>query len=163
ADVAAHRNALTGGPQVSLGGDSVLVVAEIVADVRQHLDQHDADIGDVRLLPVRHSQREAIENQLAKAAVVFSEIVDLRVRARWRRALGRLLAIEVGRAPGAEIEDHGTVERIEAVHRLIGGTAVLVELYEAERVIGEVAGAVDTDFETVVECRVFLPEDSYAG
>ena len=42
--VAAHRDALAGGAQVRLGGDGVLVVAEVVADVGQQLDQGDAEV-----------------------------------------------------------------------------------------------------------------------
>ena len=43
--------------------------------------------------------------------------------------------------------------RIEAVHRLVGLDGPVVELHQAQRVVREVAGPVDVDFQAVVERR----------
>ncbi len=77
ARVAAYRDALAGRLEVGLGGDGVLVVAEVIADVGEDLDEGDAEVGGVALLPVRHDERQAVQDQGAEAGVVLGEVVDL--------------------------------------------------------------------------------------
>ena len=43
------------GAEVRLGGDRVLPVAQLVADVGEQLDQRDAEVGRVALPPVGHA------------------------------------------------------------------------------------------------------------
>ena len=77
-------------------------------------------------------------------------------RGRWRTHL-RGLAVEIGRAASLEREAHRREARIEAVHRRVGLTALIVELHEAQPVLGRVARLGDLDLEIVIQCRVGLP------
>ena len=77
--VTPHRLPQARGVEVRLGRDRVLVVAQLVADVREQLDQRDPEIGDVPLPPVGDEQREAIEQEAAEGRVVLGEIVDGRL------------------------------------------------------------------------------------
>ena len=63
--VTPHRLPQARGVEVRLGRDRVLVVAQLVADVREQLDQRDPEVGDVPLAPVGDEQREAIEQEAA--------------------------------------------------------------------------------------------------
>jgi len=58
--------------QVRLGGHGVLVVAEVVADVGQQLDEGDADVRDVALNhATRHGDGQPVEEELTEAVVVL--------------------------------------------------------------------------------------------
>ena len=95
--VPAHRYATAGGAEVGFGGDGILMLAKIVPHVRECLDQRDAEIGGMALLPLRHRHRHPIEHQLTEARVVLGEVVDLRNRALRLATCWRRLAIEIGR------------------------------------------------------------------
>ena len=157
AGVAAHGDAEAGGAQVGLGGDGILVVAEPVADVGEQLEEHDADVRHVPLLPLRHRQGETVQEELPEAGVVLGEIVDVGGRLRPGRADGRRLAVEIGGAAGLEREGDRGELRIEAVHRRVGLTPLLVERDQAQHVLRGVARARDLDLEGVVQRRVLLP------
>ena len=62
--VAADRDPLARRVEIGLGRDRVLVVAELIADIGQKLDQHDPDIGNVAFAPVGHGERQAVEDEL---------------------------------------------------------------------------------------------------
>ena len=76
--VPAHRDAAPRGAEIGLGGDGVLGVGKPVADVGQHLDQGDAQVGSVALAPLRQRLGHPVEHQPAEAAVVLGEVADLR-------------------------------------------------------------------------------------
>ena len=102
--MAPQRYAPARGTEIGLGRDRILLVAQLVADVRQQFGERDAVVGLAALLPLRHELRHAIEQQAAEAGVVLGEIVDLgRVLLR-RRAVALRLAVEVGRALDLEGE-----------------------------------------------------------
>ena len=65
-----HRDPLPGCAEVGFGGDGVLLIAEMVADIGKQLDQHHADIGDVPFPPVGHCDRQAVEEQPPQPTVV---------------------------------------------------------------------------------------------
>src|SRR5262249_23041583 len=75
--VTAHRNTLPSGIQVSLGRDSILVVAEVVGDVCQHLNKGDANIWNMSLLPLRDGQGQPVQDELAETGIVFRQVIDL--------------------------------------------------------------------------------------
>ena len=77
--VAAHRDALARRVQVGFGRNRVLIIAEIIANISQHLDERDAEVWHVALGPVGDEQCQAIENELAKTCVVFREVINLRL------------------------------------------------------------------------------------
>ena len=77
--VAADRDAAARGAEVGLGGDRVLLVAQVVADVGQQLDQRDARGRPGCARASRGiEQRQPVEHQPAEARVVLGEVVDLR-------------------------------------------------------------------------------------
>ena len=117
--VASDRDAPTAGPEVRLGRDRVLEVAELVTDVRQQLDEGDLLVRRVALPPAGHDEGEAVEQEPAEARVVLGEVVDLRARhdLRWALVLGA--AVEVGGAVDLEREvDLGQL-RVEPVGRMV--------------------------------------------
>ena len=57
--MASNRNPLTCGAEISFCGDRILVIAQVVADVGQRLDQGDTEIGNMRFLPVRSQKSES--------------------------------------------------------------------------------------------------------
>ncbi len=59
----------------------ILVIAQIVTDVGQYLDESDANVRHMRLLPVRDGQSKPVKNKLAETLVIFGELVDLRPNA----------------------------------------------------------------------------------
>ena len=64
--VTPHADALAGGVEVRLVGHRVLVVADLIAGVGQHLKDGDAHVGFVAFLPVRFACRDEVEQGLAK-------------------------------------------------------------------------------------------------
>ena len=107
-----------------LGGDPVLLVAEIVGGRRQQLEQHHAQIRLVALDPVRVGAHRIVRERLAEAAEVLGEIIDLRVAARQRAGFRGRGAVEAGRALGLEREGHARVVRVQRARRdrqLVGG------------------------------------------
>src|SRR6185436_7520188 len=74
-----HRDPLPGCIEIGFGGYRVLIVRQIVANIRQQLDQRDAEVRNVPFLPTWHRLGEPIEHQLAEAGVVSREVIDLRI------------------------------------------------------------------------------------
>ena len=158
--VAAHRDALPSGAQIGLGGDGVLVVAEMVAGVGEHLDDGDAQVRHVALPPLGHHQGQAVQHQLPEAGVVLGEIVDLRLVPRLRRAHPFRLAVQVARAVHLEGEGDAVVVRIE---RGMGPEdAVLVLLDDSQQVSGEVSFAVGHHVHGVVQAGHLGPRERHA-
>ena len=134
----AHRGPPPRGAEVGLGGDRVLVVAEVVADVGEQLDERDAEVGGAALAPVRHRHGEAVEDQPAEAGVVLGEVVEVRRR---QLRLGRHVvvgrAVEVRRAVDLERERHLRRARDRSPP---AGRGDRGERHEPQRVGREVAG-----------------------
>lgn len=91
------------------------------------------------LPPVRHQQREAVQQQLPEAGVVLGQVADVRFGEDGRRAVGRWRAVEVGRAVDAEMEGRGLVARID-----------LLDPHQAQRIGGEIPAAIQRDQKMVV-------------
>ncbi len=87
ARVAARRDAPARRAQVGLGGDRVLVVAQVVRGVGQDVQQDHAQVGRVPLAPGGHQDREPVEHQPPEAVEVLGEVVDAR---------GRVAAVVIG-------------------------------------------------------------------
>ena len=152
--MASNRNALTCGAEISFCGDRILVIAQVVADVGQRLDQGDTEIGNMRFLPVRNQKSESVENQLPEAIVVFSQIIDVGLDANFRRTDCRRFAIQVAGATRFELEGEGIEKRIKTGHRLIRGMALGIGGNDTQHVIGKIARAFDRDVGCVVKAGV---------
>ena len=92
--MATHGDTLACRAQVGFGGHGVLVVAEIVGGVGEHLNHGDAQIGRAALLPGGHHHGQTVEHQTTEAGVVFGQVVDQRLWRQLRRAHDVDLAIE---------------------------------------------------------------------
>ena len=101
-DMPAHGGAPARRIKVGLGRNCILIVTEMVSDIRQQFDQRDAQIRNVALLPIGHDQGKSVENKLAKAGVVFGQITDLRFRELLRRTCVLRSAIEIAWTTGFE-------------------------------------------------------------
>ena len=154
AGVAPDRDPLPGGLQVGLGGDRVLEVAELVADVGQQFDEGDAEVGLAPLDPAGHQRGDQVEQCLPEAGVVLGQVVNRRpVGQRGCRARPRL-AVETGGAAGLEAE----------VHCGVGGVEPAAG--DPQRVGGEIAGPVDLDDQVPVLGRDVehpQPADAHAA
>ena len=137
--MAAHGDPLARGVEVGLGRDGILVVAEVVADVGEQLDERDADVRDVALGPARQQQRQAVEDELAQAREVARQVVELRLLEPRLDARADRQAVEVARA--VDVEDE-----LGAVERGIGSR----DIDEPQRVRREVPHAVEPDDQEVV-------------
>ena len=91
-DTAARR------PQIRLGRDCVLLVAQMISGISEEFYERDTEIGGIALTPLRHQHRHAIEHQPAEAGVIFRQIIDLRLRREFGRADSFWFAIEIARA-----------------------------------------------------------------
>ncbi len=118
AGVAAQRDALAGGAEVGLGGNRVLVVAQLVTQVGHRLHQGYLHVGRVALLPVRHDRGQPVEHQAAEAAVVLGQVVDQRGGQVLGRALVDRRAVEIAVAVDLEGEAQAGKLRVEAVRRV---------------------------------------------
>ena len=149
-----QRDPSARGVQVGFRGHRVLLVAELVGDVGEKLDEGDLQIGHVPFDPVGHGQRHPVQQQPGEAVVVLGRVVDNRERRRNRRAGSAVGAVVIGGAGGAESEGCARVTRVEARVGPIARPAVRVSLDHAERVGRAVSGPVDGDDHRVVELRV---------
>ena len=119
--MAAHRRPAPRGAEVRLGGDGVLVVAEVVAGVGEQLDEATSEVRRVALAPVRHDDGEAVEHQAPEARVVLGEVVDLRAAAS--SGSSQLVvggAVELARAVDLEREGDLGEDRVEARPAAVG-------------------------------------------
>src|SRR4051812_1055672 len=96
--MAADRYAPSRSGQIRLGGDRVLVIAELIASMCEELGEQNPEIGDLATLPAGDEMLEAIENQSPVGAVIARQVVDVRGGGRVRRRLAPSEAVEVGRA-----------------------------------------------------------------
>ena len=154
-----HRDTLARGSKIGLGRHRILVVAQVIAGVSQQLDERDAQVGRVGLGPLRHDQRQAVEDQFAKALVILRQVIDIRLRALRRRAGARRLAIQIGGAARLETEADLVVPRIELIHRFARGLSVR-GFYQADGVVRKVSRFVNAHFKIIVERRIGLPLDA---
>ena len=76
--MAAYRYPLPCGAEIGFGSDGILVIAQVVGGISKQLDQRDADIGYMPLLPIRHRKREPVVNELTKTCVILRKIVNVR-------------------------------------------------------------------------------------
>src|SRR5438128_1728737 len=86
ADMATYRDTLAGSLQVGFGCDSILIIAEIIANIRQYFYQGNAYVRYMTLLPVWHDEGQSIQDELPETCVVFGKIVDFRLNNRFRWA-----------------------------------------------------------------------------
>ena len=150
--VPVNRNPVAGGLQVGLGRHGVLVVAQVVADVGQQLDQRDPDVGLVLLGPVRHRHREPVEHQLPQPGVVPVDVGHLVIgggRAGGRPHDRRPRRVDV------EHEAHLSETRVDATMRPPAGGAVRPALDDPEQVRGR-SGVVKLDDQAILDLRLGL-------
>ena len=126
--VPADRGPAAGGLEELLVRHGVLVVAQLVAHVREQLQERDAEVRLVALGPLGDTGGHEVQKRLAEARVVLGEVVDQRLGDLLGRALVVGPAVEAARAAGLEGEVHARVWRVE--HGVL----------DVQRVRGEVAG-----------------------
>ena len=112
--MAAHGNAFARGVEIGFGGHRILVVAEMVPHIGQHLHQGNADVRHMPLLPIRHHQRQAIQDQLTETCIILGQIVDLRIFFYFRRADSGRFAIVIAGAVYLETEIDTVIARIKS-------------------------------------------------
>src|SRR6266852_703688 len=117
----------------------------------------------MRLLPVRHDQRQPIQDQLAEAGIILGEIIDLGLIALRRRADLLRLAIKIGWTPRLEVEVDRIVARVEAVHRLTGRAPVIIELHQTQYICREITVLIEVNYQIIVEGRIGLVMDPQSG
>ncbi len=134
ARVTPDRDASAGRAEIGLGRDRVLTVGQVIADVRQELDERDAEVGGVPLAPRGTERRDPVQEELPEARVVAGEVVDVDGWLRSRRADPLRFAVEVARAFHLE----GEVDRRE--HRVDDGgrLGIVVRRDDPQPVDGEV-------------------------
>ena len=115
--VALDRDPPARGAQVRLGRDGVLAIGEVVADIRQQLDQRDPDVGHVPLAPVRIERPDPVEQEPPEGRVVACQVVEVDRRPDLGRTDVPRQAVEVGRAVDLEREVHGRQQRVETRRR----------------------------------------------
>ncbi len=113
-----HRDAAPGSGEVGLGGDSVLVIAQVIGRVGKQFDQRYRQVGHVPLAPLGHGQRQPVVHQLPEACEVLRQVINLGPLGCRRRTFLILAAIEVARAVDPEAEAGTGVAGIDAGHRL---------------------------------------------
>ncbi len=135
AGVAADGDAAAGGAQIGLRRDGVLLVAQLVADVGEQLDQGGADVGRVALVPVRLEEGEAVEEHPAERPVVLGQPVDGRMLEHRRRARIGLGAVQLALAHHPEGERHAGQHGVDAGQGALG----LAGRHQPQPVVREVA------------------------
>jgi hypothetical protein len=109
-----QRPALRRRLDPGLGRDPVLLVAQIVGERGERLEEHHAEVGLGPLLPGRVAQRREVEEGALEAGEVLGEVVDggpIVVEGRAGRRID--LAVERRRTAGLEREVDAIEERIE--------------------------------------------------
>jgi hypothetical protein len=150
--VPAHRHAEARRVEVGLGGDDILPVAEVIADVRHQLDQHVADVGHVLLSPRRQHQGQPLEHEAAEAGVVPRQVVEHRLVPAIVETVGAgVRAVEVGRALELEGEPRAVVAWVDARGRMQIVSAVAHHPHHVRR---RVAFGVEVELEDDVSLRV---------
>ena len=82
--VPAHGGTQTRSREIRFRCDGVLLITEIVADERQHFEQHLAEVGRVRFLPFGQNGGHAILHQAAETLVILGKIRNVyRGRRGW--------------------------------------------------------------------------------
>ena len=74
--------------RVGLGGDRILLVAELVAGIGDQLGQRDAHVGFAGRTPCRQELVQAVEQDGAERAVILGQIIDRRRRGQIGRTVG---------------------------------------------------------------------------
>jgi hypothetical protein len=80
----ADRDALSGGAEVRFRAHGVLEVTELIADVREQLDERNLEIRRAAFAPIRHEHAQTIEHQAAETGVIFRQIIVVRFDQRLR-------------------------------------------------------------------------------
>jgi hypothetical protein len=159
-DVAAYGDAAAGGVEIGLGGDRVLVVADLVGGVGEEFDQGGAEVGGVALDPVGGGEAEPVEDDFAEGVVVAGGVVDDGCGSEGGRKAGALVrAVEGGGAVGLEAELGFVVPLVEPGEGLGAGPPVGVRVHDGEPVRGRVPGPVDGHVQLVVQLGVVLALD----
>ncbi len=139
--VAAQRGAAAGGAEVGFGGDGILRVGKMVADIGQGFDQRHREVGRAAFGKAGHQLRHAVEHQAAEAVVVLGQVVEARFGRGVRRAVVQVGAVEFGRAASLEVDTNGGQADVEA-----GGWRFGVgRVDQAQRVPREIASLLDLE------------------
>ena len=146
--MAANGDAAAGGRKIRFGGDGVLIVAQIVADIGEDLDQGQPQIRRMALRPVRHDEGQPVQDELPEGGVVFGEIVDLRFGPLFGRAGDVIPAVQRADGCGMEGKVQAGIARVQAAQ-----WPVCVRFHEAQGIGREVPHPADRDAQAIVAVR----------
>jgi hypothetical protein len=136
ADMPADRGAAARSAKVGFRSDCVLLIAEIVSQVRQQLDQDNSQIRRAGFLPLGNDLGHAVQHELAETGVILCQIGDIQLGFSRRRTGDGLAAIEITFASYFERELNAGKNRIKVLWR----TALVVRIHQAQRVRSKVPG-----------------------
>ncbi len=137
--VPAHGRSQPRGGEIRLGGDGILLIAEIIAEEREHFEQHLAEIRRMRLLPVGQNSGHAVLHQAEEAFEILCEIRDVDGGwCDWRAILHRQ-TIERTRAQHFERKINRRQHEVDSGWRLRG----IHRIDKAQRIRGEISRPVD--------------------
>ena len=150
-----HRRSQPRSPEVRLGRNRVLLIAQMIGDIRKQFDERDAEVCGGALAPAGDEERNTIQHQPPERAVVAREIVDARRRLRRLRTGHRGAAIEIGFALDLERELHRGQRRIDVLEHVVAER----RLHQLQRVWREIAACFDFDHEHVAVVHRVLHDD----
>ena len=118
--MATQRGPFTRCTKIGLGGDGILIIAEVISGIGQYLHQGDAGIRCVTFLPFRHGDAKPIQHEAPEAGVVLRQIIELRRCLRCRFTQWRPWTVEVTGTVDLERKIHPVENRIK-IGRWTGG------------------------------------------
>ncbi len=71
-----YRDAPAGRAEIRLRRDNILLVAQVITNIGQYFNQHDANVSRAALIPLWHQEGQAIKHQLAEARKVPREVIN---------------------------------------------------------------------------------------
>ncbi len=146
-----------------LVGDGVLEVAEVVAFVREQLEQRNTGVGGAALGPCRVPLRDEVEQHLAEARVVLGEVVQHRLAEDVGRTILGRRAVEVDRAAGPEIDRGDGEQAVDGVEVVAPDAGVVTRPADREQVGREVALLIHFDVEHLQICARCRFRDGDSG
>ena len=118
--VPAHGRSQPRGGEIRLGGDGILLIAEIIAEEREHFEQHLAEIRLMRFLPGGQNGSHAVLHEAEEAFEVFRKIGDVDRGGRDGLAILHRQTIERARAGNLKREIDRRKYEIDSGRRFRG-------------------------------------------
>ncbi len=152
--MATNGNASARRVKIGFCGHRILVTAEVIPHIGQQLHQGNADVRHMALLPVRHHQRQTIQDQLAETGIILGQVVDLGLFFYFRRADSGRFAIEIAGAVYLETEIDTVIAWIKSG---VGLPFTLLVLFDHAQGIGrKIARPIDRHLHEIVQFNTLV-------